>query len=78
MLLRAVWYAAHVGCETNSKDQSVRGVKSAMVKGLVCGKDGLGLTSGDLLDQVVGGINIATTKNNKNIIIVVLFDENRS
>ena len=52
-------------------------VKSVMVNDRVLGKDGLGLTRGDLLDRVVGGINIAKTKNNK-IIIVMLFDENRS
>ena len=49
-----------------------------MVKDLVRGKDGLGLTRGDLLDRVVGGIKIAKTKNNKNNIIVMLFDANQS
>ena len=41
-----------------------------MVKGLVLGNDGLGLTRGDLKDRVVGGIKIATRKNNKIIIVV--------
>ena len=58
------------------KDQSLTGVQLVMVKDLVLGKDGLGLTMGNLLDRVVAGINIATTKNNNNgIIIVVVFDE---
>ena len=45
------------------------------MKDLVRGKYGLGLTMDDL-ERVVGGINIATTKNNNiGIIIVVVFDE---
>ena len=49
-----------------------------MVKDLVLGKYGLGLTMDDLLERVVGGINIATTMdNNIGIIIVVVFDETR-
>ena len=58
------------------KEKSVREVKLVMVKDRVLGKDGLGLTRGDLLDRVVCGINIATTMNNNIvIIIVVVFDE---
>ena len=52
------------------------GVQSVMVKDRVLGIYGLGLTMGDLLDRVVGGINITTTKNNNiGIIIVEVFDE---
>ena len=52
-------------------------VKSVMVKDRVLGKYGLGLTMDDL-ERVVGGIKIATTKNNNiGIIIVVVFDETR-
>ena len=47
-----------------------------MVKDLVLGRYGLGLTMNECLERVVGGINIATTINNKiGIIIVVVFDE---
>ena len=39
-------------------------------------KKGLGLTLDDVVGRVVGGINIATKRNNKmgKIIIVVIFD----
>ena len=55
---------------------SVMVVKLAMVKDLVRGRKGLGLTMDDVGCQVVGGINIATIINNKigRIIIVVIFD----
>ena len=47
-----------------------------MLKDRVRERYGLGLTMDEGLDRVVGGIKIATTKNNNiGIIIVVVFDE---
>ena len=51
-------------------------VKFAMLNDRVRGTNGLGLTMDDRFGRSVMGINIATTKNNKIvIIIVVVFDE---
>ena len=49
-----------------------------MLKERVLERYGLGLTMDEVLDRVVGGIKIATTKNNNiGIINVVVFDETR-